>query len=73
MPGGGNTGGVPNAPEGQPLVGGGESFGSPATRAGASPEAAAESQRPGDTSISPDADDGEHTTMGGSGSTGGGH
>lgn len=71
LPGGANTGGNVGAQPGQPLVGGGESFGSPATTGGANPDTAAQAQTPGgaDVSPSPDAASGDHSTMGTSGNT----
>ena len=72
MPGGAAMGGSVGEPGGQPMVGGGESFGSPAPYAGAAPEVADQSRAGGSDAptVSPDAADGSHSTMGSSGDRG---
>lgn len=55
----------------RPMVGGGESAGSPASRAGADPTAITSYDDPNAPAVGPEADDGSHSTMGGQPGTGG--
>jgi hypothetical protein len=74
MPGGA-AGGSMGAGDGEtqrPVVGGGDSAGSPASRAGADPYAVTSYTDPGAPAVGPEADDGTHSTMGGQPGTGSG-
>ncbi len=56
----------------RPFVGGGESAGSPAARAGADPHAVTSYEDPGAPAVGPEADDGSHSTLGGQSGSGSG-
>lgn len=56
----------------RPMVGGGESAGSPASRAGADPRAVTSYDDPNAPAVGPEADDGSHSTLGGQPGTGSG-
>ncbi len=56
----------------RPFVGGGESAGSPAARAGADPHAVTSYEDPGAPAVGPEADDGTHSTLGGQPGSGSG-
>jgi hypothetical protein len=55
----------------RPIVGGGDSSGSPASRAGADPHAVTSYEDPNAPAVGPEADDTTHSTMGGQAPTGG--
>jgi hypothetical protein len=55
----------------RPIVGGADSAGSPAARAGADPDAVTSYEDPNAPAVGPEADDTTHTTMGGQAPTGG--
>lgn len=71
----GAAGGSMDAGDGEtqrPIVGGGESAGSPASHAGADPSAVTSYTDPSAPAVGPEADDGTHSTMGGQPGTGSG-
>jgi hypothetical protein len=74
MPGGAEGGSIGAGDMGtsRPMVGGGESAGSPASRAGADPYAVTSYDDPNAPAVGPEADDGSHSTIGGQPGPGGG-